>query len=78
MRPHYKLEVWKRSFALVKDLYNLTNEFPSDEKFGLISQIRRAGVSVPTNISEGSARNSPKEFIQSLYIYVLRIDKYTH
>ncbi|MCO5234248.1 MAG: four helix bundle protein [Chitinophagales bacterium] len=68
MRPHYKLEVWQRSFSLVKELYNLTSCFPTDEKFGLIAQIRRAGVSVPTNISEGSARNSSKEFIQFLYI----------
>lgn len=68
MRPHHQLEVWKRSFALVKDLYLLTNGFPVDEKFGLIAQIKRAAVSVPTNIAEGSARNSSKEFLHFLYI----------
>jgi four helix bundle protein len=67
MRPHYNLEVWKRSFSLVKKIYLLTEEFPKDERFGLISQLRRAAVSVPTNISEGSARNSQKEFLRFLY-----------
>ena len=68
MRPHYNLEVWKKSFSLVKEIYLITDSFPSKEKFGLISQLRRASVSVPTNISEGAARNSQKEFIHFLYI----------
>lgn len=68
MRPHFKLEVWQRSFSLVKELYLLTATFPSDERFGLISQIRRAAVSVPTNISEGAARQTQKEFNQFLHI----------
>lgn len=68
MRPHYQLEVWKRSFYLVKEIYILTESFPADEKFGMISQLKRAAVSVPTNISEGSARHSSKEFIHFLYI----------
>lgn len=68
MRPHYNLEVWKRSFSLVKEIYLITASFPPEEKFGLISQLRRASVSVPTNISEGAARNSQKEFIHFLYI----------
>ena len=68
MRPHYNLEVWKKSFSLVKEIYLITDSFPSEEKFGLISQLRRASVSVPTNISEGAARNSQKEFIHFLYI----------
>lgn len=68
MRPHYNLDVWKKSFSLVKKIYLLTDEFPSEEKFGLISQLRRASVSVPTNISEGSARSSQKEFLHFLYI----------
>lgn len=68
MRPHYKLDVWKRSFALVKQIYLITEGFPGEEKFGLTSQLRRVSVSVPTNISEGAARNSQKEFIHYLYI----------
>jgi four helix bundle protein len=50
------------------DIYKLTGSFPSDEKFGLTSQLRRAGVSVPSNIAEGSGRNSDKEFIHFLSI----------
>ena len=67
MRPHYNLEVWKRSFALVKRIYLITDDFPVEEKYGLVSQLRRASVSVPTNISEGSARNSSKEYLRFLY-----------
>jgi len=54
--------------VLVKQLYSITKPFPSHEQFGLTSQIRRAAVSVPANISEGSARKGNKEFIQFLYI----------
>jgi four helix bundle protein len=53
---------------LVEDIYALSKFFPDDEKFGLTNQIRRASVSVPSNISEGAARKSDKEFIQFLYI----------
>jgi four helix bundle protein len=67
-RPHKKLEVWKKGIKLVKDIYSLTCNFPNEEKFGLISQLRRAAVSVPTNIAEGAARNTKKEFINFLYI----------
>jgi len=68
MKPHKTLEAWKQSFELVKDVYRVTSSFPSEEKFGLISQLRRAAVSIPTNIAEGAARRSKKEFIQFLYI----------
>lgn len=68
MKPHKNLEVWKRSFDLARDLYLITNRFPSDEKFGMISQIRRAATSIPVNIAEGAARRSNKEFAQFLYI----------
>jgi four helix bundle protein len=62
MRPHYNLEAWKNSMDLVDMIYDITGEFPRDEKFGLSSQLRRASISVPSNISEGAARNSAAEF----------------
>ena len=68
MRPHKKLEVWIRSVDLVTKLYEATKGFPPDERFGLTSQIRRAAVSIPANISEGAARQTSKEFLQFLSI----------
>ena len=68
MKPHHNLEVWKQSFFLVKRLYEVTSAFPAEEKFGLISQIRRAATSIPVNIAEGAARRSDKELLQFLYI----------
>lgn len=60
------LVVWQKGITLVKEVYKLTKSFPSDEKFGLVSQMRRAAVSVPSNIAEGQARHTTKEFIQFL------------
>jgi four helix bundle protein len=68
MRPHKKLEVWKKSIDFVTKIYKMTESFPDSEKFGLISQIRRSAVSIPSNISEGAARSSKKEFMQFLSI----------
>ena len=62
MRPHEKLQTWIESADLVLNIYKATEKFPKEEKFGLTSQIRRAAVSIPTNIAEGAARNSSKEF----------------
>jgi four helix bundle protein len=62
MRPHQNLEAWSKAVDLVIDLYKATEPFPREEKFGLTSQIRRAAVSVPSNIAEGAARRSSKEF----------------
>lgn len=62
MRPHEKLDVWNKAIDLVMNCYKATETFPKDERFGLISQIRRAAVSIPANIAEGAARDSPKEF----------------
>lgn len=58
---HKKLDVWQQSVEFIGLIYELTNKFPSDERFGLTSQLRRASVSVSSNIAEGSARKSNKE-----------------
>lgn len=68
MRPHEKLDVWKLSVEFVVKIYNCTKTFPSDERFGLTSQIRRAAVSIPANVAEGAARQHDKEFLHFLYI----------
>lgn len=66
----YNLEIWKRSRALVKTIYEQTRQFPSEERFGLTSQIRRAAVSVPSNIAEGCGRGTDKQFAQFLDISI--------
>jgi len=63
-----KLLVWKRSHELVLKIYEITRDFPKEEQFGLISQIRRAAVSIPSNIVEGKARNSVKDYLRFLLI----------
>ncbi len=68
MKIHKDLLVWQKSIKFVKRLYEITEPFPVNEKFGLANQIRRAGVSIPSNIAEGAARNSNKEYLQFLYI----------
>lgn len=62
MHNYKKLEVWKEAVNLVTEIYLLTNNFPDKEKFGLISQINRCAVSIPSNIAEGAGRSSKKEF----------------
>ncbi len=62
------LLVWQRGIQLTRIVYNITRKFPSQEQFGLTSQMRRAAVSVPSNIAEGWMRNSPKYFSQFLRI----------
>ena len=66
MRPHEKLEVWSRAVDFVTAIYRMMDGFPKEEKFGLTSQVRRAAVSIPANIAEGAARESPKEFAHFL------------
>ena len=65
---HKDLDVWKKSMDFVTELYKQTASFPKVELYGLSSQMRRAAVSIPSNIAEGAARKSNKEFIQFLYI----------
>lgn len=67
-RAHYKLDLWMKSVDLVVEVYNLTSSFPEAEKFGLIPQIRRTAVSIPSNIAEGAARETKKEFNKFLSI----------
>ena len=68
MKTHKELNVWKDSIDLVVEVYRITKLFPKEELYGIVSQIRRSAVSVPANISEGSARNYTKEFIRFLRI----------
>jgi len=63
-----KLKVWQDSIALSVDIYKITELFPQHEQFGLISQLRRASVSIPSNIAEGSKRGTKKDFISFLRI----------
>jgi four helix bundle protein len=64
VKSYKDLLVWQKGIALVKRIYQLTQTFPDAEKFGLVSQMRRAAVSIPSNIAEGQARHTRKEFIQ--------------
>lgn len=68
IRNHKDLKVWKKSLDLVDNIYRITEFFPNKEIYGLTNQLRRSAVSVPSNIAEGAARSSKKEFIQFLYI----------
>jgi four helix bundle protein len=67
-RSYKDLEVWQVSMELVKAIYQITAKFPSSERFGLTQQIRRAAISIPSNVAEGQFRNSSKEFKQFLSI----------
>ena len=68
MHNFKELKVWQLSRLLVKEIYVLSSNLPNDEKFGLISQLRRCSVSIPTNIAEGSGRNTDKDFAHFLNI----------
>ena len=67
-RPHYRLDAWKSAMALVSNIYQITRKFPKEELYGLTSQMRRAAVSIPSNLAEGAARTGQKEFAQFLSI----------
>ncbi len=64
------LIIWQRSMSLVKCIYEITKEFPKDETYGLISQIRRCAISIPSNIAEGYGRNSSGDYKRFLQISV--------
>ncbi len=66
MRPHHELRVWQDAMVMVRRVYQVSAEFPPDERFGLTAQMRRSAVSVPSNIAEGAARGSRKEFARFL------------
>ena len=68
IRSYRDLEVWKRGVDLVELIYKLTQSFPSEEKFGLTSQLRRAAVSISSNIAEGWGRDSTKDYVRFVRI----------
>ncbi|WP_299122565.1 four helix bundle protein [uncultured Winogradskyella sp.] len=65
-----ELQIWKRSRLFCSQIYDITSKFPESEKFGLTNQLRRASVSIPSNIAEGSSRNSNKDFARFLQIAI--------
>ncbi len=70
MHQFKELLIWKKSRILCSEIYNATSNFPTEEKFGLTNQLRRASVSIPSNIAEGSSRHSNKDFSRFLEIAI--------
>jgi four helix bundle protein len=68
IKTYRDLEIWQRGIRFVGQIYAVTRNLPKEELYGLTSQIRRAAVSYPSNIAEGAARSSKKEFVQFLYV----------
>jgi four helix bundle protein len=68
MRDFRKYDVWKLGHEIVLDIYQITQNFPTHEIYGITNQLRRASVSIPTNISEGCGRNSDAEFSRFIHI----------
>lgn len=69
-KPHKKLLAWQKSMDLVEEIYDLTKRFPREEVYGLTSQLRRAAISVPSNIAEGAAGRSPVQFKNYLSVAI--------
>ena len=68
IQSHKDLKIWQLSILFVRDIYSITSSFPIEERFGLTNQMRRAAVSIPSNIAEGAGRNGKKEWIRFLHI----------
>lgn len=68
IKPHKRMNIWGKSIDFVTLLYNELQRFPDDEKFGLTMQLKRAAVSIPSNIAEGASRKGRKEYLHFLYI----------
>ncbi|RQV95178.1 MAG: four helix bundle protein [Calditrichaeota bacterium] len=68
MKSFRDLKIWGKAILLVKEIYKLTNSFPTNEAYGLTQQIRRAVISIPSNIAEGYGRNSTQDYIRFLRI----------
>ena len=68
MNSYQDLEVWKKSIDFVEQIYRLVKQLPKEETYALSDQMRRAAVSIPSNIAEGANRKTTKEYIQFLYI----------
>ena len=67
-KPHERLETWKIAMELVEEVYRVTAVFPAHEQYGLVSQMRRAAVSIPSNVAEGAGREGSREFARFLSI----------
>lgn len=79
--PFEKLEIWKLSIEIAETLYKVTNDFPTEEKYGITSQLRRAGNSIGANIAEGSARFSEKDkarFIEISFGSLMEVAHFLH
>ena len=68
IKSYRDLDIWKKGMEIVKDVYKITEDFPNHETYGLINQMRRSAVSLPSNVSEGFRRYHNKEYKQFLYI----------
>lgn len=78
MQNFKTLEVWQESKEIAKSIYLATENFPESEKFGIISQLRRAGASIGANIAEGCGRHTNKDFLKFLYIALGSINECAH
>jgi four helix bundle protein len=67
-KAHHRLEAWQQALTLVKTIYAASSKFPKEDLYGLTSQMRRAAVSIPSNIAEGAARDTTAEFLRFLFI----------